>query len=231
MELENNVLLNKKDKGLVTNSLIRLKISVLRDKNTLSPLLKETIFQIVSLMLGKVSKKLKLKPQKIVTPLNEEYEGSELAEEIILVPILRAALSMVNPIISLLPKTKVFHIGISRNEKTLVSSIYYENEKLKTELEGKKNDYKIMIVDPIVATANTILLAIKKIKQAGSFSEIDEEKITVFTVLISKQALLLVRKLHPKITIFYAEVESEVNHKGYLFPGVGDLGDRLFNTF
>src|ERR1044071_2792920 len=222
MELENNVLLNKKDKGLVTNSLIRLKISVLRDKNTLSPLLKETIFQIVSLMLGKVLKKLKLKPQKIVTPLNEEYEGSELAEEIILVPILRAALSMVNPIISLLPKTKVFHIGISRNEKTLVSSIYYENEKLKTELEGKKNDYKIMIVDPIVATANTILLAIKKIKQAGSFSEIDEEKITVFTVLISKQALLLVRKLHPKITIFYAEVESEVNHKGYLFPGVGD---------
>ena len=203
---------------LITHPLVQHKISILRDKNTGPKDFRDLVEEISTLMAYEATRNLPLEKIRIETPLGECSAKVISGKKLGLVPILRAGLGMVNGILKLIPAAKVGHLGIYREHDTLKPVEYYA--KLPEDLSERH----LFVLDPMLATAGSSTAAIDYIKKMGG------KEISLICLIASRKGIEEITKIHPNIPIFTAAVDEILNKKGYIVPGLGDAGDRLFGT-
>tara|TARA_B100001123_G_scaffold158660_1_gene183453 strand:- start:3972 stop:4589 length:618 start_codon:yes stop_codon:yes gene_type:complete len=201
---------------IVDHPLARVLISQLRNKDTLSPTFRKACRNITQMLILEATKTMSTRPVEIETPL-ESTEGSIWDEYITLIPIIRAGIAMVDPILEIFPEASVGYLGLERDEETTVARNYYRK------IPHLKNQTAI-IVDPLLATGGSLLQAIEICRKEGA------EKILIVTILAAPEGVEAVSQKHPDITIITAVMDRELNQQKYILPGLGDFGDRLFNT-
>ena len=198
--------------------LIRHKVTLLRDKRTATRDFKALVNEIAMLMAYEATKDLPLEPVEVETPL-ERTDGAQVAgKKLALVPILRAGLGMVDGITQLIPGARVGHIGLYRDHETLQPVSYF------VKLPPDIADRQTMILDPMLATGGSTVAAIDTLKGRGC------RTINVMAIISAPEGIKKVHAAHPDVDIYTGAVDSHLNEKGYIVPGLGDAGDRLFGT-
>lgn len=198
--------------------LIQHKISMLRDKKTTTKEFRELVSEIAMLMGYEVTRSMPLKEVEIETPIGTAKTNVISGKKLGIVPILRAGLGMVDGMLNLLPMVKVGHIGLYRDPDTLEPVEYY----CKLPVDAKERE--IVILDPMLATGGSSSAAIEFLKQKGV------KNIKLMCLLAAKSGIERINKDHPGVDIYCAAVDEELNDHGYIVPGLGDAGDRLFGT-
>ena len=212
--------MNKYDNVVVfDHPLIRHKIAILRDERTSMKDFRELVEEITTLMTYESLKENVPTVEKVVkTPLETCTQYMVEDDSIVIVPILRAGLGMVNGIHVLFPSAKVGHIGMYRNEETLVPETYYC--KLPKGIEDKL----VLVVDPMLATGGSACDAIAHLKSIGC------KQIKFMAIIGAPEGITKVAEAHPDVNIYVSTLDRCLNDKGYILPGLGDAGDRLFGT-
>ena len=199
--------------------LIDVKLSIMRDAKTKSKEFRESLDEIGSLMTYEVFKDLETyqSKEKMLLPTGVILNKVKLVNKIVVVPILRAGLGMVDGVKSMIPTAKVGHIGLERDEVTLKPREYYYK------LPEVENPL-ILIVDPMLATGGSAIAAIDAIKKRGFTN------IRLMCLVGAPVGVEAVEKTHPDVHIYLAALDEKLNDKGYIIPGLGDAGDRIFGT-
>jgi len=203
---------------VLDHPLIQHKISLLRDKNTQTKEFRELVMEISMLMGYEVTRNMPLKEVEIETPVGVAKTNIISGKKLGIVPILRAGLGMVDGLLKLLPMAKVGHIGLYRDPETLGPVEYY------CKLPEDVYEREIVVVDPMLATGGSASAAIQYIKDKGVSS------IKLMCLIASKDGIDRINKDHPDVAIYCAAVDEKLNDHGYIIPGLGDAGDRLFGT-
>jgi uracil phosphoribosyltransferase len=196
--------------------LIQHKLTLLRDVRTKANQFRALLDEIGTLMAYEITRDLPLESYRVQTPV-ESCSGQRIADTICIVPILRAGLGMVNGILGMLPSAQVGHIGLARDESSLQPTEYY------VKLPEGLSDKQIIVVDPMLATGGSAIAALEMLKRAGA------KKIKLMSLIAVQEGIQAVQSAHPDIDIFVAAVDPVLNEHGYIVPGLGDAGDRLFN--
>lgn len=203
---------------VITNPLIRCKLSIMRDKETLDSDFRDCLDEIASLMTCEVFKDLEtVETRDIVTPTGAKIKKVKLAKPIILAPVLRAGIGMVDGVRKMIPNARVGHIGLFRDEKTLKPVEYY------FKLPPEKNS-TVVILDPMLATGGSIIAAIEDVLSHGY------KDIRCICLIAAPEGKKAVEKAFPDIDVYVASIDDHLNEKGYIMPGLGDAGDRIFGT-
>ncbi len=202
---------------VLKHPLITHKLTQMRKKQTGTKDFRQNLDEIAGLMAYEITRDLPVQKVQIETPV-QPCETYELEKEIILVPILRAGLGMVNGICNLVPTVKVAHVGLYRDEETLEPHVYFEK------YPKSIKDSIVMIVDPMLATGGSANAAIEMVKKQGAKS------IRLVCLVGAPEGVATVEKEHPDIDIYLAALDEKLNEKGYIVPGLGDAGDRIFGT-
>lgn len=203
---------------VLDHPLIQHKLTILRDKKTSTKDFKQLVNEIAMLMAFEVTKDLPTEPHEIETPL-ERTTGIQVAgKKLVLVPILRAGLGMVEGIAQLIPSARVGHIGIYREHDTLTPVEYY----FKIPGGGGVRDF--FVLDPMLATGGSAVDAVQALKNAGA------QRIRFLCLVASPDGVRKMGETHPDVPVFAAALDRTLNDKGYILPGLGDAGDRLFGT-
>ncbi len=203
---------------ILDHPLIRHKLAIIRDKNTNTKQFREIIEELATLMAYESFKDVPTQEIEVETPLEKTTQTVVKENSIAIVPILRAGLGMVNGILTLFPAAKVGHIGMYRDEETLTPKEYYC--KLPAGIENKV----VMIVDPMLATGGSAADAITLLKKRGC------KKIKLMSIIAAPQGVEKVAKEHPDVEVYVAHLDRDLNEHGYILPGLGDAGDRIFGT-
>ena len=203
---------------ILDHPLIRHKLAIIRDKNTDTKQFREVVEELATLMAYESFKDVPTQEIVVETPLETVKQTVVKENSIAIVPILRAGLGMVDGILSLFPSAKVGHIGLYRNEETLEPQEYYC--KLPVDIEEKV----VMVVDPMLATGGSAVDAIKMLKKRGC------KKIKFLAIIAAPEGVEKVTQAHPDVEIFVATLDRCLNENGYILPGLGDAGDRIFGT-
>ena len=203
---------------ILDHPLIRHKLALIRNKETNTKQFREIIKEIAMLMAYESFKEVPTQEIIVETPLETVKQTVVKENSIAIVPILRAGLGMVDGILSLFPSAKVGHIGLYRNEETLEPQEYYC--KLPVDIEEKV----VMVVDPMLATGGSAVDAIKMLKKRGC------KKIKFLAIIAAPEGVEKVTQAHPDVEIFVATLDRCLNENGYILPGLGDAGDRIFGT-
>lgn len=213
-----------KNVTVVTHPLCCHNLSIIRDKNTTAEVFRNAIRRITYLLFYKATEDLELKTVKIETPL-EVCEAKKLDsnKEIIIAPILRAGLIFSDIANEIMPYATVRHIGMYRDEETLTPIWYYN--KIPIEFENPENKI-ILILDPMLATGNSAIDAIKLFVNKN----VPEKNIRFVSLISAPEGLEKVTALYPDVQIVTANIDECLNEMGYIRPGLGDAGDRIFNT-
>lgn len=203
---------------IVKHPLLQHKLSVLRDKNTDKKEFKELINEITLLLVYEATKDLPITYVEIETPL-ETFDAPFLdGKKPVVLPILRAGIGMVDAFLTLMPSARVGHIGLYRDEETLKPQFYY------FKIPPYSKDRQFYVCDPMLATGGSAQMAIDKLKENGV------QRITFVCILSAPEGVEHLRRTHPDVQIITASLERELNADGYILPGVGDAGDRMFGT-
>jgi len=202
---------------LIEHPLVKKDISILRDKKTNTETFRAAVTRISNILAVDISTTFSLKNIKVKTPL-EEAKGYQLKNRIVLIPVLRAGLGMVDGFLQLIPDAKLGHIGLERNETTLKPSSYY----LKTPKSLGKAE--VILLDPMLATGGSASAAISTLKKRGA------KNILFACLLAAPEGVKRISTDHPEIIIFCAASDRQLSKKGYILPGLGDAGDRTFGT-
>lgn len=202
---------------VMDHPLILHKISMLRNKNTSVKDFRELAYEIALLMGYEATRDLELTEREVETPL-AKTTGRFIDKQVALVPILRAGLGMVDALMSLIPAAKVGHIGLYRDHETLQPVEYYC--KLPPDIAQRQ----VLVLDPMLATGGSSASAIEFIKKRGA------QRIKLMCIIASPEGVEVVTKAHPDVEVFCGIVDERLNEKGYIVPGLGDAGDRLFGT-
>ena len=199
--------------------LIDVKLSIMRDSKTKSKEFRESLDEIGSLMTYEVFKDLEVvdSDDKMLLPTGVILRKRKLVNKIIVVPILRAGLGMVDGVKNMIPTAKVGHIGLERDEETLKPREYY------FKLPQVENPL-VLIVDPMLATGGSAAAAISAVKERGYTN------IRLMCLVGVPQGVEYVQNHHPDVDIYLASLDEKLNDKGYILPGLGDAGDRIFGT-
>ena len=206
-----------KNLTIIDHPLIRRDLSILRNRRTDNHLFRTTLRRIASVMAFHVTSDLALTTERVATPL-ETTTGYALRDDIVIVPVLRAGLGLVDGFLDFLPDARVGHVGLYRNEKTLEPVEYYS--KFPRSL-GKS---LVLLLDPMLATGGSGSAAIAFLKQKGA------TKIRFVTLLAAPEGVRRVTSRHPDVRVFSCVVDRKLNARGYIVPGLGDAGDRIFGT-
>jgi uracil phosphoribosyltransferase len=202
---------------LVENPLIKRDITYLRNKETKEYQFRLALRRIAYSLVSEISKKFELEEIEVETPL-ETTKGYKITKQIVLVPVLRAGLSLVNSFIDMIPDAKVGHIGLQRDEETLQPVDYYY--KTPRDL----NQSKVIVLDPMLATGGSASAALSFLKERGAND-------LIFCCLISApEGVKKLSKDHPEVPIYTAAYDRELNENGFILPGLGDAGDRTYGT-
>ncbi len=202
---------------ILNHALLKHKMAIIRDKNTKTKEFRQTVSEIGSLMAYEVTKDLALKEVTIETPICET-KCETLAKDIVIIPIMRAGMGMVDGFINVIPEAKVGHIGLYRDEETLLPQTYYEK------FPENFTEATILLVDPMLATGGSVIAAVDILKKYGC------EKITYVGLVGAPVGLEAVNKAHPDVAVYLGALDEKLNDKGYIVPGLGDCGDRIFGT-
>lgn len=203
---------------ILDHPLIRHKLAIIRDKNTNTKQFREVISELATLMAYESFKDVPTQEVVVETPLETVKQIVVKENSVAIVPILRAGLGMVDGILSLFPAAKVGHIGLYRDEETLEPHEYYC--KLPTGIEEKV----VMVVDPMLATGGSACDAITMLKKRGC------KKIKLMSIIGAPEGVEKVANAHPDVQVYVAMLDRCLNKNGYILPGLGDAGDRIFGT-
>lgn len=201
----------------ISHPLIEHKISILRDKNTEPYHFRMLIDEITYLLLFEASRDLELKDSTIETPVSVA-QGKKLKTKIMICPILRAALGMLDAVFKLVPSASVGFLGFQRNEKTLNAEFFY------AKLPSDFKERTAFIIDPMFATGGTAIDAVKFLRDKGV------EDIRFISIIAAPEGLKKFNQIYPDVPVYLAAIDEGLNEKGYIVPGLGDAGDRVFNT-
>lgn len=202
---------------ILRHPLIEHKLAILRNRDTDNKHFRKTLNELSYLIVYEITRDLKLKDVRIQTPL-APCDAQQLAEQVLLVPILRAGLGMVDGILDLIPSAKVGHVGVYRDEQTLQPIEYYYK------LPPGAETMRVFLLDPMLATGGSLAYAIDRLKERGI------RQITVVSVIAAPEGLAALHAAHPDAKIYVAMLDEKLNDQGYILPGLGDCGDRLFGT-
>ncbi|WP_416325644.1 uracil phosphoribosyltransferase [[Eubacterium] hominis] len=202
---------------VLKHPLITHKLTQMRNKDCGTKDFRQNLDEIAGLMAYEITRDIPLKEVTIETPV-ATCETYEMEKEIVLVPILRAGLGMVNGICNLIPTVKIAHVGLYRDEETLEPHTYFE--KYPKEVK----DAIVMIVDPMLATGGSAIAAIDMVKKQGA------KNIRLVCLVGAPEGVKAVEKAHPEVDIYLAALDERLNEHGYIIPGLGDAGDRIFGT-
>lgn len=203
---------------ILDHPLIRHKVAIIRDKNTTTKQFREVISEIATLMAFEAFKEVPTQTVIVETPLETVEQTVVKENSIAIVPILRAGLGMVDGVLTLFPAAKVGHIGMYRNEETLEPQEYYC--KLPQNIEEKV----VMLVDPMLATGGSACDAITLLKKRGC------TRIKFLAIIGAPEGVEKVHTAHPDVEIYVSTLDRQLNENGYILPGLGDAGDRIFGT-
>jgi len=198
--------------------LIKHKIAILRDEKTGMKEFRELIEEITTIMTYESTRDIKLEAVEVQTPLEKTVQYKVPEESVAIVPILRAGLGMVNGVHKVFPTARVGHIGMYRNEETLQPQEYYC--KLPDGIENKT----VFLVDPMLATGGSACDALDALKKRGC------KNVKFMAVIGVPEGIEKVAKAHPDVQIYVSTLDRCLNQNGYILPGLGDAGDRLFGT-
>ena len=202
---------------VLEHPLITHKLTQMRRKECGTKDFRANLDEIAGLMAYEISRDLPLRTVDIETPVSP-YTTKELAKDIVLVPILRAGLGMVNGIANLIPTVKIAHIGLYRDEETLEPHTYFEK------YPKNVKDAVVMIVDPMLSTGGSANAAIDMVKKQGA------KNIRLVCLVGAPEGVKAVEEAHPEVDIYLAALDEKLNEHGYIVPGLGDAGDRIFGT-
>ncbi len=203
---------------ITNHPLIQHKLSILRDKNTPSNQFRVLIGEIAMLMCYEATRDLELEDVEIETPVAVAKAKHLAGKKLAVVPILRAGLGMVDGVTTLIPSARIGHIGLYRDPETLMPVEYYC--KLPHDIEHRD----VIVVDPMLATGGSAIDAISQIKKRGP------KNIKFMCTIAAPEGLEALSKAHPDVDIFCAALDDHLNDHGYIIPGLGDAGDRIFGT-
>ncbi len=202
---------------VIDHPILKRDLTILRKADTPYGLFRETIRAVSSVLAYEVFRTLELKEVLIDTPL-ERTLGHEIAEDVIVVPILRAGLGMIDGFVEFLPEARIGHLGMYRDEETHEPVDYYAN------IPSGIETAKVIVVDPMLATGGSASGAINHLKALGATD------VTLVTLVSAPEGIALVHADHPEVAIVTAVVDRELDSNAYIRPGLGDAGDRIYGT-
>lgn len=203
---------------VIKHPLVQHKLSILRDTGTSKKTFRALVDEIAMLMGYEVTKDLKLEDVEIETPLERMHARRLGGKKLTLVPILRAGLGMVEGMLSLMPSARVGHIGMYREHDTLEPVDYY----FKIPLAAGNRDF--ILLDPMLATGGSAVAAVDSLKKNGA------TRVRLVCIVAAPEGVQRMLDAHPDVQVFTAALDRELNEHGYILPGLGDAGDRLFGT-
>lgn len=203
---------------IIKHPLISHKLTYIRNYKTPKKEFKELVDEVSMLMAYEITKDLPLKKVEIQTPLAKTETYIISGKKIVLIPILRAGIGMIDGILKLIPSARVGHIGIYRDHKTLKPVPYY----FKVPADCK--DRFVILLDPMLATGGSAVAAVNRLKEVGV------KKIKFMCLIAAPEGVKIFCESHPDVSVFTAALDKRLNDSGYILPGLGDAGDRLFGT-
>jgi uracil phosphoribosyltransferase len=203
---------------VLDHPLIQHKVGILRARSTSKKQFRELVDEIATLMAYEVTRDLPMEPVEIDTPLERATVTRIRGKKLVVVPILRAGLGMVDGIVRLVPGARVGHIGLYRNEDTLDPIPYY------LKIPKAPASRSFIVVDPMLATGGSAAEAVRLLKEKGA------QSIRFMCLVAAPEGVQTLATAHPDVPIFAAALDRELNERGYILPGLGDAGDRLFGT-
>ena len=203
---------------VVTHPLVQHKLSIMRDQKTSTGSFRRLLREISLLLCYEITRDLELTTKMVETPM-EEFEAPVLkGKKLVFASILRAGNGLLEGMLDLVPSARVAHIGLYRDHETLEAIEYYY--KAPADLE----DRLVIAVDPMLATAHSASLAIDKLKRSGA------KNVRFLCLLAAPEGIEAFQKAHPDVPVFTAAIDSHLNENGYIVPGLGDAGDRMYGT-
>jgi uracil phosphoribosyltransferase len=202
---------------LVQHPLVHDILLSLRDARTDQETFRRMAVRISVLLATEALRSLPTRPATVMTPLGEA-SGSRVAIDVVVVPVLRAGLGMLDAVLELVPGARVGHIGLQRDEQTAVASQYY------AKLPPNLAQSHVLIIDPMLATGGSAVYALDLLKQAGA------RRIQMICIVSAPEGIALVERHHPDVEIFTPAVDRGLNERKFILPGLGDFGDRLYGT-
>jgi uracil phosphoribosyltransferase len=203
---------------IIRHPLVQHKLTILRDSQTPTKIFKELVDEIAMLMAYEATSDLTVEPLDVQTPLETTVGLHISGKKLTLVPILRAGLGMVEGILRLVPAARVGHIGLYRDHDTLQPVDYY------FKVPGDVAERDFFVLDPMLATGGSAAAAVSSLKRAGA------TRIRFLCLVAAPEGVKRLADAHPDIPIYCAALDRELNSHGYILPGLGDAGDRLFGT-
>ncbi|HIX01375.1 MAG TPA: uracil phosphoribosyltransferase [Candidatus Ligilactobacillus excrementigallinarum] len=203
---------------VLDHPLIQHKLTIIRNKDCGTREFREVVNEIAELMVYEVCRDMPLEDVEVETPVAKAVEKQLAGKKVVVVPILRAGLGMVDGVLELLPAAKVGHIGMYRDEETLQPHEYFV--KMPDHLDKRE----MIIVDPMLATGGSAIAAVDALKKRGAKS------IRFVCLVAAPEGVKALREAHPDIDVYAAALDDHLNENGYIVPGLGDAGDRLFGT-
>ncbi|CAM5192158.1 Uracil phosphoribosyltransferase OS=Ureibacillus acetophenoni OX=614649 GN=upp PE=3 SV=1 [Ureibacillus acetophenoni] len=198
--------------------LIQHKLTYIRDKNTGTKEFRELVDEVGTLMAFEITRDMPLEEIEIETPIQRAKTKVLSGKKLAIVPILRAGLGMVEGVLKLIPAAKVGHVGLYRDPETLKPVEYYV--KLPADVEERE----FIVVDPMLATGGSAVEAINALKKRGA------KNIKFMCLIAAPEGVEVIQEAHPDVDIYIAALDEKLNDHGYIIPGLGDAGDRLFGT-
>lgn len=204
--------------NVMTHPLIQHKVTLIRNVETGSKDFRELLEEITLLMGYEITRDLPLEDVEVQTPLVKAIGKQIAGKKLGIIPILRAGLGMVSGLLELMPMAKVGHVGLYRDPETLKPVEYY------CKLPSDLSDRRIIVTDPMLATGGSASAAITLLKEKGA------RDIQLMCLVVAPQGVEAVNKEHPDVRIYVAALDEDLNEHGYILPGLGDAGDRIFGT-
>ncbi len=202
----------------VTHPLVKHKLGLLRDVETDTEMFRRLVNELTLLLTYEATKAMETEEIEVETPLERTSARRISGKKVAVCPILRAGMGMLDGVLSLIPVARVGFIGLYRNEETLEAVEYFV--KLPTDVA----DREVMLLDPMLATGNSTAAAVQTLKDAGA------THITLIALIAAPEGIAHITEEHPDLNVVVASIDSHLNEKGYIVPGLGDAGDRLYGT-
>jgi uracil phosphoribosyltransferase len=202
---------------IIRHPLVQHNLTLLRDDRTGPQEFRRVLGEVAALMIYEATRAFQVLPLKVRTPLATS-KGFQLRREVVLVPVLRAGLGMLDSILQLIPHARVGFIGLKREETTLRATFYHKS------LPPDLSQLEAILIDPMLATGGSAVAAMDLLTENGA------RRVRLVNLVAAPEGIRRVRQHYPKLPIFTAAVDTKLNAKGYILPGLGDAGDRLFGV-
>jgi len=203
---------------VMNHPLIQHKLTIIRDKNTGTKDFREVVNELARLLAYEVSREMPVEDVEIETPIVKSTQKRLAGKKVVIVPILRAGLGMVDGMLDLIPAAKVGHVGMYRDEQTMEPVEYFI--KMPQNIDNRE----LLVVDPMLATGGSAIAAIDALKRRGA------KTIKFVCLVAAPEGVKALNEAHPEVTVYTASVDEKLNEDAYIIPGLGDAGDRLFGT-